>query len=536
MNESRIYINRTVLAAGISIFAAGIACAQNTFLQQPDLQETLMRFYAASSVNAAFLSDMECRQASLLHIDTDYGNGHLINYYEPDSYWRMEAEARSFYRLNDKLMLTGEVSYGFSKGKNMTGSVFLNPERAPFDIVEQDPANAGRKRKEWYHLKGGLGYRLNKKLALGASLAYGIQNYAKLKDLRHQNEMLDLDFTVGATYRFADKLTLGASFLYHRNLQTVYFKIYGNTDRQYASLISFGGFYGRTELFGESGYTADKYPLLTQSVGGAFQVSFTGENLKWMNELSVSHLSGQFGSGSTTAVVYSRHHGTELNYLSKLIWEKEYQFHSLNLNLHHTALKNDENSFQKSTDEAGVSHIIYYGTNQVGDKKQTWITLSHHFLQGRSMTRSNWGTNVSAAYFNRSTEASIFPYYRKQQINSVEILASAHKNWYKGKNLYTLAISGSGSSGWGTPKEDGMYSSVSGEVTVPSELPGLLAKEYDYLTATVLAGGLKIGYEREVLPKLTTFVVANMHYRQALNTSLKGDKFITCGVSAGVKF
>lgn len=73
-------------------------------------------------------------------------------------------------------------------------------------------------------------------------------------------------------------------------METVGFGIYGTTDRQYTSLISFGGFYGRSEVFGESGYTSNTTPLFTQTHEAAFQESFVAETCTGFRRYSSERL------------------------------------------------------------------------------------------------------------------------------------------------------------------------------------------------------------------------------------------------------
>lgn len=212
----------------------------------------------------------------------------------------------------------------------MSGSAFLHPEETPFDIVEMDDSGAGTKRHEWYMLRGEAGYLLTSRLSWGGQLEYRTENYAKFKDLRHQNSLMNLHLSTGFSYELFSGWQVGLSYGYLRNVETVGFGIYGTTDRQYTSLISFGGFYGRSEVFGESGYTSNTTPLFTQTHEVAFQGQYHRGDLNWFQEVFIRKTSGRFGSGSSTSITYSTHTGSEVGYRTKLTWQQSRLFRRWN--------------------------------------------------------------------------------------------------------------------------------------------------------------------------------------------------------------
>lgn len=525
------------MATGIMILVAmPVHADNNPVVTDTDYNETVLRFHASQSENVSFLTDMKCPNLSYLELKGYIRKGDLVNYYQSDDSRNFEIRTESYYRFSERLMLSGAISYGMDKGKNMSGSVFINPEYIPFDIVEMDKSNAGTKRREWYSLSGKAGYSLNSRISLGASWEYAVENYAKFKDLRHQNSMMDLSLSLGGKYKITDNVTVGLAYVYRRNIQRVSFNIYGNTDRQYTSLISFGGFYGRSELFGESGYTSNALPLFTQINGGTLQLLWETTNVKWFNEFGYYKDNGQFGTGSSTSITYSNHHSTGLEYESKLIIEKSRLSHVIELKVFSKSLENNENSYKESTDANGVSQIVYYGSNKVGEKEWYGADVTYSFLSGDGMRRSDWSAGMGAGYYSRHLTASQYPFYRKQDIDMVHADLFVKKNWFKKKNIYTLSIEGGYSTGWGNMNEDGTYTSVSENQKVPVSLDNLLVQEYDYNVASQVKACVSLGYERGITKKLSLCSNVDFSYLTALNTTLKGKKRIVCGLAAGVKF
>ena len=528
---------KLAMATGIMLLVViPIWADNNPAVADIDYSETVLRFHASRSQNASFLTDMKSPNLSYLEMNGHIRKGDMVNYYQSDDSRDFEIRTESYYRFNERLMLSGVISYGTDKGNNMSGSVFINPEYTPFDIVEMDKSNAGTRRKEWYSLSGKAGYSLNSRFSLGASLEYAVENYAKFKDLRHQNSMMDLNLSLGGKYKITDNVTLGSAYVYRRNIQRVSFNIYGNTDRQYTSLISFGSFYGRSELFGESGYTSNALPLFTQTNGGALQLLWETTGMKWFNEFGYYKDNGQFGTGSSTSITYSNHNSTVLEYKSKLIIEKPRISHVLELNVFSKSLENNENSYKESTDANGVSQIVYYGSNKVGEKVWKGADIIYSILSGKGIRRSEWSAGIDAGYYSRLVTASQYPFYRKQDINRVHAGLFAKKNWFKKKSIYTISIKGGYSTGWGNMNEDGTYTVVSENQKVPASLDNLLVQEYDYNIASQMKSFVSLGYERGISENLALYSSVDFSFLTALNTSMKGKKHFICGLSAGVKF
>lgn len=526
-----------VLATGTYILVAQPLHADNPpEVYERDYHETVLKFHASQSSNASFLTDMQSPNLSFLEWNGHIRRGELINYYQSDESKDFEITTGAYYRFNERLMLSGAVAYRAEEGKHMSGSLFIDPEYAPFDIVEMDESNAGRKRKEWYSISGKAGYALNSKISLGASFDYSVGNYAKFKDLRHQNTRMNLRLAAGGKYQLTPQIAVGLSYAYHRNIEKIALNIYGNTDRQYTSLISFGGFYGRSEVFGESGYTSDALPLFTQSHSGSGQFLWTTGNIKWFHELSYGKSQGRFGTDASTSITFSRHHTTQLEYTSKLTIQQHRKFHVIELRAYSQSLENKENSYKTSTDANGVSQIVYYGQNKVGEKSWRGANISYTLLTGEDEKRSDWSAGVAAGYDSRLLTATVYPFYRKQDIHTIHAQLFAAKRWSVKKQFFSLSWRGGYTTGWGTMMNDGTYTAVSESQKVPDSLDFLLGKEYDYHVAQQIEAGITIGYERGIYNGLSLYATLDSSYRRALNRSLKGEHRMVYALSIGVKF
>ena len=523
------------ILSGVCFFVPLMSYAQNLYL--PDVHETVARYFASGSNNTAFLTEFPLRRASYLQASASKGNGDFVNFNQSDNTYGIGLTTESYYRFNDRIMLYGKVSYDMDRGKNMTGSSFITDEDLPFDLVEMADSCAGSKRLEAYTLSGALGYRLNNKVSLGGRIFYQAANYAKFKDLRHQNSRMKLEVDLGATYRPVSWLNLGLSYTYHRRNESIAFGVYGNTDRQYYTFIDFGGFLGRKEAFGESGYTANSTPLFTQSHGGALQAHLMlGTTLSWFNEFYYHSNDGRFGTGDDRDIIYSTHNGSTFGYKGKILWENYKDEHVFEASVDKQLTENYENNYKESTDADGVSQIYYYGKNKMLDRSKWHGAISYTFYHNVEAGRSQ--LNAGARFLFSSTESttSLYPFYRKQTVNVWQSDVYGTYNWFKNKQVFTVSLLMGYGAGGGTMKEDGVYTPVSGDQKKPARRDDLLQKQYDYLTASRIHGQLTFGYERNLFKNLSGYVNATVSPRYALNSSLEDTSYLQFDIQIGVKF
>jgi len=301
------------------------------------------------SENVAGLNNISAGKLSYGELYFGKQNGGLRNYYQSSDSYNWGAKAESIYRLNDNVMLYGKVGYDNFTGKGMNGSTFINPENTPFDIVEYTEENSGKKNMETYNLVGAVSGKLSDRLAIGGRFDFTAANYAKFKDLRHQNKLMDMDVSVGLMYNLSNSIRLGGNYYYKRSTEGLYFKSYGTTDKVFKSLISYGGFFGKVETFGENGYTkeTEEKPLFDQYHGGALQLEWNiSPSLSWYNQVSYKSRSGYYGKKSPYTIVYSNHDAKIYDYNTTLTLRNNKNIHTLQLGLSYDKLNNRENIYR----------------------------------------------------------------------------------------------------------------------------------------------------------------------------------------------
>ena len=165
-----------------------------------------------SSENAAGLTAfLRRRNISQADVAWQRGWGDFTDFSQSRQTIEVDAASESFYRLNRRSVVYGKMAYNNFSGEDMGGSVFVNPDRKPFDIVEDSLTNLGRKHRDTYHLVGAVGIDLFRGIGLGLKADYTATNYAKYKDLRHFNKLMNLKFTAGIRLLLGRRGTLSVS-------------------------------------------------------------------------------------------------------------------------------------------------------------------------------------------------------------------------------------------------------------------------------------------------------------------------------------
>ena len=183
-----------------------LALNVSTLFAQDSLLLRDYRFVQQSSPwltqrNAAALTLFNSENIAEAEMSFAHANGELANFSGSPSLNNFQGAIESYYRLSPRAVVYGAISYDNLSGKDMTGSVFIQ-ERLPFDIVEDSLTNLGRKHRDTYHLVGGFGYQVVNGFSVGMKADYTAANYAKYKDLRHKNKLMNLDFTAGVLSPF----------------------------------------------------------------------------------------------------------------------------------------------------------------------------------------------------------------------------------------------------------------------------------------------------------------------------------------------
>ncbi len=412
--------------------------------------------------------------------------------------WSVGAEAHGISHLGGVSMM-GSFAYEHTHGEDMSGSMFIQPNAYPFDLLEFTP---GEKTLQSYYIMGGVTSEVAKGLSIGVKGYFEAQNYAKFKDLRHYNYRMELSLVPSAAYSFGD-VTVGASYIYERNSETVRAQEVGSTAAAYYAFLNKGLMSGAYETWGGSGIHLDEsgvdgFPVRENFNGGAVQFAWRGlyadlEMLKGQGEVGEKQTYWfDFPSLSYTARVgYSQTTGNR-THLYRVVME-------------HNTLTNNENVVGTVT-ENGVSTTKVFGSTKIFESQE--ITLNPHY---RMIVGSGGDFEIGLNYsrvFNRSTQ--MYPYVEESTTNVVELNLGG---MYPVKR-FEIRASAQLSAG-DISEQSYRVSSDIEAADAPTHLSELYNLTNEYLTATRLTTNISLRYN---LP-LSLYCEAGVGYTHAFDLS-----------------
>ena len=478
------------------------------------------------------------------------GDGGLVNFDDSQNTLQGNVRAESFYRLSPHVVTFGAINYDNWTGRDMTGSAFML-KRTPFDLVEDSLTNPGRKHRDTYRLVGGVGADIYKGISLGARIDYTSANYAKYKDLRHKNKLMDLQLTLGTYIPVLPWLNVGADYTYRRQTESVDFGTYGKSERVYKTLIDYGAFMGRVEQFGNEGFTdkSREMPLFEDRHGASLQLELRPRSINSSffilnSSFDFSHATGYYGRRSPYTITYTNHDRDILNLQSRITYAARSSRFTLDVLFSSEQLENRAETFREMTNAGGANYYEYYDPVETGNK--TWYDLSvelHALLGNSSFFILNssllpaWDLSAGYSRNERQQSAYLFPYYRYQQLTTHTFTLCATRNVLTRQGVWSFTLNAAYQKGSGDPYHDGTFIDPS-----PWEGPGgvaFLYREYQYLVAPQYTLGARVKYAF-IFPctRLKTHARLGIDYRKATETydySL-GDQHTQLSLAIGCTF
>ncbi len=468
-------------------------------------------------------------------------NGGLVDYYESDDSYKIGAITESIYRLTDKLTLQGGLNYERLEGKNMSGSVFIDPYYNPFNVTEIDDSNSGIKVRESYKLNGGLTYTIGTKFSLGTEVDFEASNYTKMTDLRHKNRYSNIKVNLGAMYSIGKAVDLGVSYSFRKSVEGVSFYVYGTTDALYISLIDYGGFWGTTSAFStlSSGYvTSSTQPMYNGTHSGEVQLGINlSQSVTLFANLGYSKRDGYHGTMSNSSPINSEHHGTGFNGDAALQIKTYSTRHRVQMSFSRESLENYETLYEESGNSTtGSSQIIYYDPVLVGKRSDNRFKIG--YTGEMAMMFGEPRLRIAAHYstWQRSQTAVLYPLYRMQKFKHSEAVVSVEHNIVKSlDNRYTIALSGGYNFGTYETADESYIDSSSGEVLAESEM--MLQRNEEYLTTPRAMVAPSFRYSR-IMGKYRGYAELSYRYSMALKevTALGSKHHQIVSLSVGCSF
>lgn len=496
-----------------------------------------------TSSNSAALTRYTSQNIAEAEVSLGRSKGGFVDYSHSPNAWETTASVQSFYRLDSRTVFFGAISYDYFEGKDMAASAFLSPSlpvgrlsfsartaplastaHLPFDIVEDSLTNLGRKQRNVYRLTGGVGVDIWKGLSLGANLDYTTADYAKYKDLRHKNKLMDLNLSMGIYLPLGRWADLGANYLYHRTTESLQFSTYGKNDKVYQSLVSYAAFMGHREQFGGEGFT-DKsraMPLVSDDNGFGLQFSLhsPSSSIQLFQAFNYLHRNGYYGRKSPFTITYTNHRSHVYDYHAQLTYRKSKSRHRIDFLVQTENLENDVNTFRELKNDAGAVYYNYYTPVKTANK--VWVdgrlALTSDFDIKRELPA--WTLEAGLNWNYRKQTAYLYPFIRRQRITAREAFASVTRNVVTRRGVWSFLVSGAFGKGSGLPYEDETLDEPSPKMSAPAVMDAWLWQEYQWLTSAQyrLAGCVKYAF---LIPdtRLKTHVRLCIDHRKANETN-----------------
>lgn len=541
-----MFLNRKYIIIFLTALPGGVLCSARAAAQQTDSTWRDMEYIHSSNAwlgsgNVLGLQYLSVTKISDAKAYFKKSDGKFINYYQSDNSYTSGASTESFYRLNPKVVFQGKVLYESFKGQNMGGSAFIDPYTAPLDIDEYADTTKGTKKLERYNLLGAVNAKISSRWTLGGKIDYETANYAKTKDLRHINKLLNMDVQAALGYSVNKALDIGVSYDYIRRIESVAFNMFGNTDRQYLSLINYGSFMGTKELFNGSGispgYTLTSNPMVNNTDRISLQVDIhLNPRTEWFNDFSYGIRSGYFGQKESGSIVFTEHHAKQYAYNCALSLRRGSTLHNISLKAGYEKLDNMLNIYRAETDTGGTTTIAYYGQNQVLGQKVTNAGISYTGYFGVQDDNPRWALKAYGGYYRREQTTTLYPFYRWQLIDSYVLGVCGNRNFIRYKNMYGVLLGIDYGSGGGTPKEDSFYTQPSSSQPTPATRDNYLYEEYEYFTKPRAIGLLGLKYSRIINRQVTGFVQLGFAYTKAFDVTNMGSSFRSVNFTTGCTF
>lgn len=492
------------------------------------------------SVNPAFLQNIKDSILFTAEGTYSYGKGSFVNYFEPNNSYELRAETNSYNRLNDKLVVYGWASYASHKGKNAGGSSFMYPYKTPFNFIEKDENTKGDRKIERYHLIGTMSYKFSRKFDIGFSIDYESLNFAKLRDIRNLNQILDLKADVGGSHHFSENSTIGVSYRYKRYIEEVRFMQEGNAREDYYALVSKGTFMGLVNMYDKYSGILEKdtkapWVAIAHNLSLQYQYVFS-KRVRFFTEFSYEKEKGHFGNEGNTSIMYFRHNKTIYNGLLKFVREGDIIHHLITPQITYERTQNKERLYQEGTTPGNMTFISYYGENEVFNSSLTTVSLKYDFLFGEDLIKSPWHIDFNYIYKKRDSKTSFYPYLRKQKMSWQEIALGISRLFKVNRTDFSARLGATLGTGSGGNPIDRTYTNGGGTTNPPDYMNELLYKEKEYLTGKRLMPNFTVQAERALKSNTRIFVKINASYIKPFAKKYLEGNYFSTNIAFGLNF
>lgn len=516
----------------ILLFLVSAFSAEAQERQIRDFHFTLDTTLALQMGNPAALSSWK-GHVSMAEVTGKKENGALIPVEGSPDCVSILAGTESFYRISDRVVFHGKLSWSDFIGKEMGGQVLMAPAFHPVNFLESDENTTGVKKREMYQLVGDVSFQLGERWSVGFGIDYGAGDQTKVKDPRFSDIRMDMDLKAGMAFHPSPDLLLGLVLQYRNVMDQVRGGVYGTTDQQYYVDTDKGGFFGIVEILsGDNNYMpASSYrPMDNRFYGIALQALV---KQRFSYELRFRYRDGYYGKKATSSPVFFEFSGLEAEYEGVLLLGTSLDRHRVRGSASFAMLGNDENLLRYVTPAGQSTQVEYTGRNHILDRTDLDAALDYRWYHGLAGIRPEMTLGASASFFSRTQTTTIYPYYRNHNYRNVRADLSGQRVFTSAKSSFILDLAAEFNTGWGVEKEDGMLASSTS--TNLKSFDNYLSRQFEYETATHLGGIISFTFARtmkggfEPYLKLTDRFVSLLSEPQYLQGRFRNEACIVLG-------
>lgn len=457
--------------------------------------------------NGAALSFLESEPISAASLSFNKENGGLVPLEGSPDNWKAAIATESFWRVSERLSFYGKLGYSHFRGKDMGGTVLLDPSYNPIGFLEEDDSALGTKKRETYSLSGRIAYSLSPRVTLGFAADYTSADQVKYKDPRFQNVWMDMSLRPGAMFRLSPRFSMGVNLIYRHTLEKISGKLFGTVDHDYYMLVDQGSFCGSRERFeGDAGYISvtNERPLSHSFYGLALQAVATRDESRYCGELRACYHQGYYGNRSSTSVVFCEFKGPEVSYNGTFVHPQGRNLHKMGLEASYSLVNNFTNTYRHEAEVGMSGKIVYLGQSQTFSRNDIRAAVSYaYFGDTSSGYLPQWEIRARAGADCKLQQTTVYPFSRDWSSVSLNAAVSGGRHFQVNKHVFSVLASASFLTGFGQPRKDKL---ASGAVSTMRSFDDYSNRQFEFETASRLGAGIELEYARIISPKFIPYI------------------------------
>ena len=415
----------------------------------------------------------------------DHGEGDYHRMREGNSINDYSFSTESFQVLKKRMFVYGKFAYHYRDESGGQWNGTYDPYNGnPYILA--DSVSGINYHKEYYNLAGGMGYKLNKKIALGCSIDYYAGVAAKQKDPRPLNVYVRFKINPGLIIT-TKKYKLGIDAGYSNRKEEIGYDVFrSNFSPSYFTFKGFG-FYSK-----EIGTGFDRFVTANEYYGG-IQLEKKLKHTSTLTEIRFNYNAEGTEDGSSVIrkldggdwITYNAVLNEQINIRKALI--------SNIIKANFSFFSGDGNEYLQNVVYEGTWNVPRYVTSAVYFKfnRQTLNgTVSYNYLKMKDEGRINWDVKATANILNNTEHYYYIPEIFSSDYTNITGELCLQKNLYFGKYHLALALN----SGYTSSLTNDLQLSPLTEIT-KKERTDVYQQEFDFYTSSLfkVGGEIKLG-------------------------------------------